>query len=187
MQSPVLQRMQKPDRKRLQLSAAIGSRTFKRAESVRHEEGCHRKKRGSHSVPFRASWSGLTTSGTMVRTALPAAIPASLTSVLSGTVLCWIRIKGALELEWDESASYPTRPIVGRKQAGRKQAGRRRRPGGGTVARWAARPTASRDGLLGLLGASAAADPSPSEVPRYTQRNQTNSPRLNSGFNTELS
>jgi hypothetical protein len=69
----------------------------------------------------------------MVRTALPAAIPAALTSVLSGTVLSWIRIKGALELEWDEPASYPTRPIVGRKQAGRKQAGRRRRPG---LAQW---------------------------------------------------
>ncbi len=60
------------------------------------------------------------------RTALPAAIPASLTSVLSGTVLCWIRINDALDLEGNESASYPTRPIVGRKQAGRC-----RRPGGG--------------------------------------------------------
>ena len=106
-------------------SAAIGSRTFKRAECVRHEEleACHRNERGSHSMPFRTWWSGLTTSETMVRAALPAAIPASLTRVLSGTVLCWIRVNDAraLKLEWEEPAPCLTRPVVGRKQAGRRR------------------------------------------------------------------
>ena len=32
-------------------SAAVGSRTFKRAECLRHADRWHRKERGSHSVP----------------------------------------------------------------------------------------------------------------------------------------
>ena len=57
------------------LSAAIGCRTFKRAECVRHAQGLHLKERGSHSVPTLLTKEAEKAKQSRVRTILASTAP----------------------------------------------------------------------------------------------------------------
>ena len=57
------------------LSAAIGCRTFKRAECVRHAQGFHLKERGSHSVPTLLTKEAEKVKQNRVRTILASTAP----------------------------------------------------------------------------------------------------------------
>ena len=106
-------------------SAAIGSRTFKRAECVRHEEleACHRNERGSIRCRFGHGGAGLRRLKRWY--ALRCPLPSRRRSQESSAALYYVgyvsMTPGPLELEWEEPAPCPTRPVVGRKQAGRRR------------------------------------------------------------------
>ena len=99
-------------------SAAVGSRTFKRAECLRHADRWHRKERGSHSVPTLLTKEAEKVKQNRVRTIFAVLFLAvekiALHSSKSGLLL--------LKTAGIKSAAYPTRQlslrlsVVDRKQ-----------------------------------------------------------------------
>ena len=104
-------------------SAAIGCRTCKRAECVRHAQGFHRKERGSHSVPTLLTKEAERVKQNRVRTILAVlflAVEKIALHKLSALAMLLLKTAG-------------NRPPIrlGLRLSGQQAAGRHRRPGAG--------------------------------------------------------
>jgi hypothetical protein len=111
------------------LSAAIGCRTFKRAECVRHAQGFHLKERGSHSVPTLLTKEAEKVKQNRVRTILASTAPT--VGLMSSSKYGLLLLKTAANRPPTVLVlCYPTQAIVGRWRVSRRRrlgAGREKR------------------------------------------------------------
>ena len=113
-------------------SAAIGGRTFKHAECARHAQGCHRKKRRSHSVPTLLTKEAEKAKQSRVRTIL--AVPfLTVENVALHKRPAQAKLVFQMGLRTSDSDDAHDNLNLGLRlsRPGRKQACRRRRSGGG--------------------------------------------------------